>query len=325
MTQTSQVTPVAPPNCTQTEVSVPVRWNGGAGYLAGTLTVPDGARPSTVQLLVHGYSYARYYWDFPYQPETYSYVHACARAGYATLAIDRLGDGNSSRPAGHRLTWNNSALGVAHVVSALRDGSLGVGFERVVLVGHSYGSVTSYLVAARHPGVDALVVTGAAHRVNLVRITELALNSPPVHRNPGFEVPDPLYVTTRRGWREHLYHVPNTDPEVIAVDEGLKQTAGVLECPSALPYLVNGVSKHTNIPTLTVIGDQDTLFARWAADCSSDEALAMFERRFYGPAAKVEAAVIPGAGHDLCLERTAPLTYRRMLEFADRHIGTGRD
>jgi NAD(P)-dependent dehydrogenase (short-subunit alcohol dehydrogenase family) len=45
----------------------------------------------------------------------------------------------------------------------------------------------------------------------------------------------------------------NTDPEVIALDEQLKQTAGVLECPTALPYLVNGVSLYTNIPTLTVL------------------------------------------------------------------------
>jgi pimeloyl-ACP methyl ester carboxylesterase len=305
-----------------TEVSIPVHFNGGTGQLAGTLAIPAaGAR--TVQLLVHGYSYSRYYWDFPYEPETYSYARRANAAGYATLAIDRLGDGASTRPPGRRLTWGNAGLTVAQAVTALRDGSLGTAFRNVVLVGHSYGSVTSYLVAGRHPGVTALIATGAAHRVNFARMTQLVLNSPPVRRNPAFDVTDPMYVTTRRDWRGFLYQQANADPEVIAADEKLKQTAGVLEIPSALPYLVNGVSRTTNIPVLTVVGDADSLFASWgAADCSSDAALAAFERRFYGPAATVEAMVIPGGGHDINLERTAPKAYERMLEFTDTHVGT---
>jgi pimeloyl-ACP methyl ester carboxylesterase len=311
-----------PPNATQREVSIPVRFAGGSGHLAGTLTVPDeptGPMANTVQLLVHGYSYSRYYWDFPYQPETYSYVHAAARAGYPTLAIDRLGDGRSSRPAGRLLTWQNAALTVATAVTALRRGSLGTTFDKVILVGHSYGSVTCYQVAARHPGVDALIITGAAHRVNLLEITRLLLNSPPALGSLAEPAPDPLYVTTRRDWRDFLYRTANADPEVIALDERLKQTAGVFEVPSALPYLWNGVSRTTNIPSLTVIGDHDQVFAKWAADCSSDAVLAAFERRFYGPLATVEGAVIRGAGHDLNLERTAPETYARMLGFCAAH------
>lgn len=307
---------------TSTEVSIPVQFKGGSGQLAGTLSIPAGGS-RTVQLLVHGYSYSRYYWDFPYEPETYSYVRRATAAGYATLAIDRLGDGASTRPPGRRLTWGNAGLTVARVVTALRDGSLGTAFQNVVLVGHSYGSVTSYLVAGRHSGVTALIATGAAHRVNFARMTQLALNSPPVLRNPDFDVTDPMYVTTRKDWRGFLYQQANADPEVIAVDEKLKQTAGVLEIPSALPYLVNGVSRTTNIPVLTVVGDADSLFASWgAADCSSDAALAAFERRFYGPAATVEAMVIPGGGHDINLERTAPKAYERMLAFVDKHVGT---
>ncbi len=250
-------------------------------------------------------------------------MRAATAAGYATLAIDRLGDGVSSRPAGRRLTWNTSALSVAAAVTALRDGSLGTAFENVILVGHSYGSVTSFLVADRHPGVTAMIVTGAAHRVHIVNMTKLLLLSPPVRRNPDFDVTDPLYVTSAAGHRDFFYRPANTDPEVIAVDERLKQTAGFLEIPSALPYLWNGVSRNTNIPVLTVIGDRDTLFAgRWAADCSSDHALARFERRFYGRAAHVEGAVIKGGGHDINLERTAPIAYQRMLDFAGSYVGT---
>lgn len=312
---------------TCTDVSVPVTFTGGSGQIAGTLCVPPGGATS-VQLLVHGYSYARHYWDFPYQPETYSYVRRATAAGYATLAIDRLGDGESTRPAGLHLTWDNAADTVHQVVTALRAGDLGPAFAKVILVGHSYGSVTSYRAADRYQDVDALIVTGIAHRADLVRLTtDLVLQSPPAALDPKFRGQglDPLYVTTRPGTRGLFYNTANADPEVIRIDEQLKQTAGLLEIPTAAQYLVNGVSRRTNIPVLTVLGDRDPFFCGLlAAPCGSEEQLARFERRFYGPGATVETAVIPEGGHDINLERTAPRAYDRMLEFADRVIGSGR-
>ncbi|MBU2694514.1 alpha/beta hydrolase [Pimelobacter sp. 30-1] len=276
---------------TCTDVSVPVTYAGGSGRIAGTLCVPPGGATS-VQLLVHGYSYARYYWDFPYQPETYSYVRRATAAGYATLAIDRLGDGASTRPAGLHLTWDNAAATVHQVVTALRSGDLGTAYDKVILVGHSYGSVTSYRAADRYQDVDALIVTGIAHRADLVRLTtDLVLQSPPAALDPKFRGQglDPLYVTTRPGTRGLFYNTANADPEVIRVDERLKQTAGLLEIPTAAQYLVNGVSRRTNIPVLTVLGDQDPFFCGLlAAPCASEEGLARFERRFYGPGATVE-------------------------------------
>jgi len=306
------------------DVRTPVKFTGGSGHIAGTLCVPPGAK--TVQLLVHGYSYARYYWDFPYEPETYSYARRANEAGYATLAIDRIGDGESTHPPGATLTWDTAARTVQQVVTALRDGSLGQSFDKVILVGHSYGSVTSYLVAGRYHDVDAMIVTGIAHRVNLADLTaRLIAQSPPAVLDPKFAKSgyDPLYVTTRKGARGLFYNTDNADPKVIEVDEKLKQTAGVLEIPTAAVYLLNNVSKTTNIPVLTVNGDADTFFCgTLAADCSSDEALAEFERPFYGPKAKVEAMVIPDGGHDINLEKTAPKAYDRMIDFADRHVGS---
>lgn len=308
---------------TCSDVSVPVSYGGGSGQISGTLCTPPG-KVKTVQLLVHGYSYARYYWDFPYQQETYSYTRRANKAGYATLAIDRLGDGKSTHPLGTALTWDNAADTVHQVVTALRAGDLGPAYEKVILVGHSYGSVTSYLEADRYQDVDALIVTGIAHVVDMGGLTtELIAQSPPAVLDPKFAASgyDPLYVTTRAGARDLFYHVPNADPEVIQIDEKLKETAGLLEIPTAAIYQLNGVSRQTNIPTLTVLADKDRFFCGLlAADCSSDEALARAERPHYGPDATVEAAVIRGGGHDINLERTAPQAYDRMLEFATRHV-----
>jgi hypothetical protein len=54
------------------EVQVPASIPGGSGPIAGTLCRPPGA--TTVQLLVHGYTYGRHHWAMPHLTETYSYA-----------------------------------------------------------------------------------------------------------------------------------------------------------------------------------------------------------------------------------------------------------
>src|SRR4051794_20162511 len=66
--------------------------------LHGQLCMPPGRPPTSVPLLVHGATYSHVYWDFPYQPERYSYQRDMARHGYATFSVDRLGNGQSSKP-----------------------------------------------------------------------------------------------------------------------------------------------------------------------------------------------------------------------------------
>lgn len=307
------------------DVDVPVKFSGRSGHIAGTLCIPPGGAKA-VQLLVHGYSYARYYWDFPYQPERYSYVDRANESGYATLAIDRIGDGESTHPPGANLTWDTAARTVHQVVTALREGDLGTSFDKVILVGHSYGAVTSYRVAGRYQDVDAMIVQGIAHRVHMADLTaRLVAQSPPAMLDPKFSGSgyDPLYVTTRKDARDLFYENDNADPKVIEIDERLKQTAGALEIPTAARYVVNNPSNTTNIPVLTINGDQDPFFCGpLSADCSSSKALADFERPFYGPEATVEAQVIKGGGHDINLERTAPKAYDRMIEFADKYVGS---
>jgi hypothetical protein len=39
------------------------------------------------------------YWDFAATDQDYSYVSAAAKAGHATFRYDRLGTGNSEKPA----------------------------------------------------------------------------------------------------------------------------------------------------------------------------------------------------------------------------------
>ena len=313
------------------DVTVPITIAGQSGPISGTLCGPRDAK--TIQILVHGLSYARYYWDLPYQPDRYSYPRAANERGYATLAIDRLGIGNSWHPASPLITYDSNASAVHQVIQAVRGGQLGTRFEKVVLVGHSLGSVIAYREAGSYSDVDAVVFTGAAHLADAPNIvTKVRLNTIPAFLDPKFAGSgyDPGYQTTKPGTRGVFYHLPNTDREVIALDEELKQTFTDLELDTAFTYepasatklAATSPSKRIVVPTFTILGNEDPFFCKGTtvADCSSSAALTAYERPYFDPKAVVEAEVVPGAGHNLNLERTAPASNAAILDFIDRHV-----
>lgn len=312
------------------EISVPVKVTGQSGLIAGTLCAPEGA--TKIQLLVHGLSYGRYYWDLPYDRDRYSYPKAANERGYATLAIDRLGIGRSWHPVSPLVNYDNNASAVHQVIQAVRRGELGRRYEKVVLVGHSLGSVIAYNEAGTYQDVDAVVFTGAAHVADLLNVfRKIRLNAVPAILDPRFtgRAYDPGYETTRAGTRGEFYYPPNTDPKVVALDEKLKETFNDVELATGASYLATSATKSSatspssriNVPTFTIDGDQDPFFCKGAvvADCSSSTALADYERPYFGPHAVVEAKVITGAGHDLNLERSAPDSNKAILDFVDRH------
>ena len=151
--------------------------------------------------MTHGLNFNRNYWDSDYQPERYSFVDAAIAEGYSVFYYDRLGVGKSqksvfSHPHPHPalqtlklaqhqrnseliivsvtcrvsgyLNQNaiQTALGVA-ITKAVKagkyTGSIGKP-EKLVLVGHSYGSGISAQIASAEPElVDGLILTGLLH------------------------------------------------------------------------------------------------------------------------------------------------------------------
>lgn len=298
-------------SCSSVEIDAALASGLVQGSIAGTLCVPAGA--TTVELLLHGFSYGQYYWDLPFQPETYSFVRDANERGFATLNIDRLGDVGSFQPLSAFVTMDAQASVVHQVVGALRDGSLGVAFDSVVLVGHSSGSLIAYLEAGRFEDVDGLVATGASHELNAVNIaTRVIGQSAPALLDAKFArlLLDPGYVTTLPGRRGTFYELDDVDPQIVALDELLEQTATLEEAVTTLPDAILNVSRNIDLPVLTVNGELEPFFCNGllAGDCSSSEALRESERPFYGPAATVDAIVVPGAGHDVTLELDAPST-----------------
>jgi pimeloyl-ACP methyl ester carboxylesterase len=324
---TAPAASAAPAATTCTNVTVPVSAAGQAATITGTLCIPTGA--TTVQILVHGWSYARYYWDMPYQPDTYSYVRAANRRGYATLNIDRLGDGQSTHPLSAFDNFYADVSTVHQVITALREGRLGTHFPKVIEVGHSLGGIVAMAEAGLYKDVDAIIPTGIAHSLNYINVaTKIIADDYPAALDPKFTTAgfDPAYLTSDPGTRGGFYlnNPSATDPGVVAADEQLKETGNLVELGTLAAYNVLNADRTLNIPVDAVVGQQDPFICGLLGpSCTSSDALAAFERPFYGPNATVVANVVPNTSHDLQLEKSAPSSNAQMLDFSDKYVGTG--
>ena len=301
--------------------------------VVGTLCSQGPATGKTVQLLLHGMTYARYYWDFPYQAEHYSYVRSATKRGYVTFNLDRIGTGASDHPADSSLVNLYSNAYVVHqVVEALRAGQVGsTSFAKVIVVGHSLGSMIAASYASSHPGeANGIIITGWMHSINWdVANTLLVPNLYPALFDPKFagQFTDPYYLTTLPGTRgSSFYYLPNTDPQVVVLDESLKQTVTYAEFLTAPDVVYDQSSLQITGPVQIVYGQYDHLFCgpELNYNCSEASVQAYEETRF-GPAVCLETAMIHDAGHDLNLHLNANATYSKMLSWADRHVGSTAD
>ncbi|MER6950673.1 alpha/beta hydrolase [Nonomuraea sp. NPDC000554] len=314
------------PQCGQVTVKVSMAAGGPADQrVAGTLCTPRGRQPATVQLLVAGGTYGQAYWSSRPAPRSPSYVEAMTRAGYATLAIDRLGTGRSSHPPSGSFRNETHPETVYQLLRGLRDGRVGGrGFERTVVVGHSLGAAVATKVAVDHPEVvDGVVLTGVATRQNDAAFEEFGKQIHQANRDPRFAGRglDDGYVTTRPGSRaDFFFHRPAMAPSTIARDEAAKE-ADVF--PPFDAYPTPEEYKLIKAPVLIAVGRYDRLICGGTgSDCSSSAALLAQESPWYGAAAQVEAVVVPEAGHCLNLQRTAPAFFSSVRDWADRKIGS---
>jgi pimeloyl-ACP methyl ester carboxylesterase len=290
----------------------------------GVLCSRGSLEHKTIQITLHGATYSHLYWDFPFQPETYSYMRRATAAGYAVLNLDRIGIGQSDHPPAEAVTIESNAYVVHQIVQALRGGDLVVPSfgriqaERVALVGHSLGSVISIQEAGTYGDVDGVVLTGVSHTITPA-LGEVLSSLYPASLDPRFagrDIPDG-YLTSLPGSRTVFYQAPFFDPLVVAIDDQTKETVTTAELNTAVPAL--GLSGAIHAPVLVVVGDYDGAFCN-PPSCSASGSLAA-EPAFYPADACAEAVAIPNAGHDLNLHLNAQLTYDIVLEWMDRRVG----
>jgi pimeloyl-ACP methyl ester carboxylesterase len=316
-----------PVRCERVEFSVSLTTGGPADQtVVAWLCARGEVQGKTIQVLIHGSGYDHNYWDFPFQPETYSYVRTLTSAGYAVLNLDRLGDGESSHPPnGAALTLHTGALSVHQIVGALRSGDMvvpafgRVRAERVMLVGHSFGALIASIEASSYGDVDGVILSSSTHTPGSL-VPFLFQTLYPAFLDPKFAgsgLP-PTYLTNVPGSRAiGFFSQPNADPAVIALDEQLKQTLTVGEAADINNALPTSAGIHT--PSLVVVGNFDFVVCQFPS-CTASNVLAT-EPAFFPSDACVEVNIVPDSGHFLNLHRNAQDWYAIAREWSDRRVG----
>ncbi|ORY04681.1 Alpha/Beta hydrolase protein [Clohesyomyces aquaticus] len=134
--------------------------------IAAQFCVPEaGSKTSTIQLLSHGIGFDKTYWDVPFNNYNYSYTDVALKKGYATLAIDRFGIGNSSHDDPINVVQAQAEVEVLNTITTMLRNKKVPGitgsYTKVIHVGHSFGSIQSYWLSALYPNnTDGLVLTG---------------------------------------------------------------------------------------------------------------------------------------------------------------------
>ena len=214
---------------------------------------------------------------------------------YTVLALDRLGAGESSRPDGDFLDLPNDADSIAQILVSLRtkQNPTHRKFKRIVLVGHSFGSLDAIYTLGEYGNVaDALVVTAW-------------LNSPgTVPIDPAFfaQLLQNAYIEVPGAARTALfYYLPSADQAMVDIDNATLATT------LTRGYLLDGIDIFTaralgdiaqiksltkadqvSAPVFIQVGDNDVLFP---------SALGGDEANFYSNAPSVNMDLLTNIGH----------------------------
>jgi pimeloyl-ACP methyl ester carboxylesterase len=262
--------------------------DGSPAEVVGHLYYKGSYQNRTLLLAVHGANYNHKYWDVPtINGHEYSFARYMAERKYAVLAIDQLGAGESTRPAdGDLLTLDQTASAIHQVIAQMRagEGGTGYGFERVVTVGHSLGSINVIYEQGTYHDADAVISTGMGHVPHELPVPAEVIAGLLQHEYSA--LPPELRAAA-------FYHAPGADPDAVAYDlnnltdllaRGQLTTAILASFDTAATRVgsVNG-------PVLVQLGEFDGLYPG---------SLAGGEAAFFTGSSDVTVQALPGVGHD---------------------------
>lgn len=309
-----------------------------ASYCPPTIFVASRAR--TVQLLIHGATANKYYWSAlgpvgaGYEEEQYSWIDVARSQGYHTVAIDRLGVGNSSHPDPLDVRLPLDADITSQIIHQLRTKPLPISssqnlqnfdsFDRVILAGHSIASVIiNYLIVHEPEVADAVVLTGYVHIFTKVstsgqQFAPAASIFP--QRFPGL---DPGYqtVVSAENMRESFFSANGTfDPLIPTINWEREDVQATGEVQSLLSLLTSSFATAPatgfKAPIALVIGQNDEVLCD--SDCDEgDSNLAAMSESYFPDSRAFEPMVIPNTGHFLNLHYSARETFGRVHEWLE--------
>lgn len=267
--------------------------------MAGRLCTPAGA--TTIQVLIPGGTYDRAYWDIGFEPETHSFTRAQNTSGIATLALDRLGTGKSSKPLSALVTASTEASAVHQVISTLKPR-----FSKVIVAGHSIGSAMALIEAGTWHDVDGVLVTGFTHKMNFITVIPVLANMVPAGLDAG-------YLTTMPDTRYNSFHKPGPlISGAISFDESTKDVFAATEAVDTilLNTVIIPISRNVTVPVMIVLGDDfhfcSSGLPLMGSDCSSPAGLKADEGQFYPSVPSLNTYLLHGYGHSINYAPNAP-------------------
>lgn len=280
-------------------------------------------RHRALQVLVHGMTYNKEMWaGFGYS-NAYNWHAYATRAGYHTLAVNRLGRGQLTGVLPDPITEVQSALQdklTQELLIQLRRGgfsSLGLpGFDKIIYVGHSFGSALGNHVAKDNPdAVDAYVLTGFSSTVALPINLTLDFASAAIVDPVRFAgLPLGYWAGQTESVRTAAFYAGEFDPALPLVDFGAHDTFAVGEGLS--PGFETRVTDFAG-PVLVVTGELDVLYCPGgAAECPAT----LEKTRDLFPLAEFSVMMPRKTGHSLSLHLSAPKMIRDVHEWLDKHF-----
>ncbi|KAM4057221.1 alpha/beta hydrolase family protein [Hirsutella rhossiliensis] len=298
--------------------------------LAATYCEPDWGARDTLQIVTHGIGFDRSYWDFPYKSYNYSYVNRALDQGYSVLSWDRLGIAHSSH--GDPIDEIQIFLAIAaleELTKWVKHGKLQGGkhkYSKMVHIGHSFGSAITLGMTSANPELsDAIVLSGFSQVPSFLAQFLLGANFISVK---GVEFLAPKYSEgylaskSTVGLQTNFFAPGDFDPKILGA-------AAITGQPAAIGELMTlgSVSPQSNFkgPVLIVTGERDVPFC--GGDCTKTDPinhsardLLQASKRNFKSASVFKTVVIPGAGHGLNYQYSAPLTYRAILNFIKTNV-----
>lgn len=284
----------------------------------GTLHPPQASTSGDILLfLLHGGTYTREYWDWPYRPDIYSFVRWATRSGLPTLSIDRLGSGASDRPPADEVTFSAHASVVHQIIGRLRES-----WGHIVLVGHSMGSATALLESSTYGDCDGLVLTGETHFPDEEFMASVAGQMYPAALDPQFSGQEGLdgYITSTPGTRRPPFYAGSwVEDAVVGQDEATKSTMTTGEMLTFALTHDPAVSSRLTVPTLLLNGDRDRMISAQPLHTTDVHEK---EQLFYEGVADFTTALVPETGHCACQHLTAPMHHALICEWVHDRFST---
>ena len=250
----------------------------GAAHQLHGYRIDPACKATTVVLLQHGLSYTSEAWDFP----GYSWARALAAHGYAVVAIDRLGYGQSKLADGRNVSVEAYGDMAHQVVLQLHKE-----FAHVVVGGHSAGAEAAEEEAGLYGGVDALVTLAYHPYPSPQLLEDFFTGDYPRALSSDYE-----YFLGTPKHRADMFFTADADPAVVAADQVAAVPTPSGEILTIGPQPSREIAALVKVPVFLQLAAGDRLFP--ASYASLAAAL------FVG-APSVTTDIVADAGHTFML------------------------